>query len=69
MRRLRFALAAVALALASSAGTASASSQCPSAFWSPSTGTCGMTGRTQGGCICEYICEFTEQPEQWFNFC
>ncbi len=67
MKRFRFALACLVLGLAASARPASASSDCPNIFYHPSTGSCGMTGRTQG-CICEYECSLIEEP-QWFNFC
>jgi hypothetical protein len=70
MRRLRLALAVLAVGLAASSGTAYADGQCPNAFYSGQTGTCGMTGRVSGGgCICEYECDGTEEPLNWFNFC
>ena len=70
MPRLRIALAFVALAISVRARAASAlDTTCANAFWSPSTGTCGFTGRTQGdgSCICEYDCDSGDG--QWFDFC
>jgi hypothetical protein len=67
-RTLRLALALLALGILMQPGEARAEAQCPNAFWAPSTGTCGMTGRTKGGgCICEYDCEIG--GDQWFDFC
>lgn len=56
MRRLLIAVAALTVAVVAKPKQARADG-CPGAFWSPSTGTCGFTGRTCGGTGCEYDCE------------
>lgn len=69
MRRLRLALAVVAVSFAFSADEAAADAACPNAWHSGETGTCSMTGRTSSHypCVCEYQCEVG--GTKWWSFC
>lgn len=74
MRALRFALALLALAFAATPAMGTQTYDCTSAFWSPSTQTCGFTGETggPGGCYCQYTCEYCDGQYNntcWYNFC
>ena len=59
MRRIRFALALTALALAGSTGSASAfEARCPIGLLGPQPyGTCAFTGVGSSCSSCEYECE------------
>lgn len=68
MRRLRFALALVALALAGSADIATASAGCPMAYVAEQPyGTCGFTGVGSSCESCEYEC--ADGEKYTWNMC
>lgn len=67
MRRMRLAIAVLALSFVASASL-SAEGLCPNIFTSGGTGVCAMTGRTGGNsCVCEYNCDVGGL--QWYSFC
>lgn len=68
MRRLRFALALVALALAGSADSAMADTECPRVYQAVQPyGTCGYNGEGGSCSRCGYECE-NGGPYYW-NMC